>query len=350
MSMETHSGGCQCGAVRFRLTGTPGTSSVCYCRMCQKASAAHALALVSVGEAALEWTRGQPSWFQSSNAARRGFCDKCGTPLAYDAPDGLALSVLAFDDPDQVAPTIAYGTEVYLFDTTLRDGQQTPGIDFSVEDKIAIAELLDGSASIMSRAAIPAPIRPTRRFLRKRTKSAVHRLRHDQAGRRSASNDPGLAALISARRRCGLPCRQGLGLPRERWRSAAPTRKTSSRSARRRSRRSRRRQGGDGRLRAFLRRLQGQSRVCARLCADGLRGRRALGRAVRHQWRHPAFGDPRDRRRSPGMPGDRLGIHAHNDTGRRWPIRWPPWMPACARSRARSTASASAAAMPTWSR
>lgn len=32
---------------------------------------------------------------------------------------------------------------IYLFDTTLRDGQQTPGIDFSVEDKIAIASLLD---------------------------------------------------------------------------------------------------------------------------------------------------------------------------------------------------------------
>jgi 2-isopropylmalate synthase len=37
--------------------------------------------------------------------------------------------------------------------------------------------------------------------------------------------------------------------------------------------------------------------LCARLRQDGLRGRRALDRAVRHQWRHPAFGDPRDRRR-----------------------------------------------------
>lgn len=33
--------------------------------------------------------------------------------------------------------------KITLFDTTLRDGQQTPGIDFSVEDKIAIAAMLD---------------------------------------------------------------------------------------------------------------------------------------------------------------------------------------------------------------
>lgn len=111
MSSNTLSGGCQCGAVRFRLSGSPGTSSVCYCRMCQKASASQALALVSLGDATIEWTRGAPSWFQSSNAARRGFCSQCGTPLAYDAPDGLALSVLAFDEPDAVAPTIAYGVE-----------------------------------------------------------------------------------------------------------------------------------------------------------------------------------------------------------------------------------------------
>ncbi|MDF1607760.1 GFA family protein [Hoeflea sp. YIM 152468] len=108
---STLSGGCQCGAVRFRLTGAPGTSSVCYCRMCQKAAASPALALVSVGGASLEWTRGAPSWFHSSSAVRRGFCNQCGTPLAYDAPDGLALTVLAFDDPDCVPPVIAYGVE-----------------------------------------------------------------------------------------------------------------------------------------------------------------------------------------------------------------------------------------------
>ena len=32
---------------------------------------------------------------------------------------------------------------LYIFDTTLRDGAQTSGVDFSVEDKRAIAEALD---------------------------------------------------------------------------------------------------------------------------------------------------------------------------------------------------------------
>ena len=32
---------------------------------------------------------------------------------------------------------------LYLFDTTLRDGQQTQGVDFTAEDKVRIAHALD---------------------------------------------------------------------------------------------------------------------------------------------------------------------------------------------------------------
>ncbi|MCK4869054.1 MAG: citramalate synthase, partial [Alphaproteobacteria bacterium] len=32
---------------------------------------------------------------------------------------------------------------IYLFDTTLRDGAQTQGVDFTVADKVAIARALD---------------------------------------------------------------------------------------------------------------------------------------------------------------------------------------------------------------
>ena len=33
--------------------------------------------------------------------------------------------------------------KIYFFDTTLRDGQQTTGVDFSVEDKVKISNALD---------------------------------------------------------------------------------------------------------------------------------------------------------------------------------------------------------------
>ncbi|MGO4684924.1 GFA family protein [Hyphomicrobium sp. 2TAF46] len=110
-SKETHSGGCQCGAVRFRVEGTLADASVCHCRMCQKAFGSLYAPLVSVRGAELIWTRGQPKKFQSSNAAQRGFCADCGTPLTYEAPDGVALAIGAFDDPTGLAPKIQWGVE-----------------------------------------------------------------------------------------------------------------------------------------------------------------------------------------------------------------------------------------------
>ncbi len=91
---------------------------------------------------------------------------------------------------------------LYLFDTTLRDGAQTNGVDFTLADKLAIAACSTSSASIMSKAAIPAPIRPTPncsstdRKLAHATFTAFGMTRRPG---RSASNDPGLAALLEAK-------------------------------------------------------------------------------------------------------------------------------------------------------
>ncbi len=109
-----YSGGCQCGAVRFRVEGALGDASVCHCRMCQKASGNFYLPLVAVGDARLTWTRGAPKKFRSSNYAQRGFCGDCGTPLSYEAPDGVGLAIAAFDKPEEVAPTIQWGIEQKL--------------------------------------------------------------------------------------------------------------------------------------------------------------------------------------------------------------------------------------------
>jgi hypothetical protein len=123
-----YSGGCQCGAVRFHVEGPLGDASVCHCRMCQKASGNFYLPLVSVRQAKLTWTRGSPKKFRSSNYAFRGFCGECGTPLTYEAPDGMALAIAAFDDPSGIAPAIQWGTEAklpYVDEIPGLPGQQT---------------------------------------------------------------------------------------------------------------------------------------------------------------------------------------------------------------------------------
>ena len=89
---------------------------------------------------------------------------------------------------------------IYLFDTTLRDGQQTPGIDFSVEDKIAIAKMLDEFGIDYVEGGYPgANPTDTAFFEKKRTRrSAFVAFGMTKRAGVSASNDPGLAALIGA--------------------------------------------------------------------------------------------------------------------------------------------------------
>jgi hypothetical protein len=82
--------------------------------MCQKASGNFYAALVSVRDAKLVWTRGEPKRFGSSSHGTRGFCEACGTPLTFEAPEGIALAIGAFDDPSVAPPRIQWGIEAKL--------------------------------------------------------------------------------------------------------------------------------------------------------------------------------------------------------------------------------------------
>ncbi len=113
MSGET--GGCQCGAVRFRVTGELGRPSICHCRMCQKAFGGPYGALVTVKIAELEWTRGRPKRFASSNKVERGFCEACGTPLTFEwHPKMIDLAIAAFDDAAAIRPVVQMAVESAL--------------------------------------------------------------------------------------------------------------------------------------------------------------------------------------------------------------------------------------------
>lgn len=99
------SGGCQCGAVRYQVTGAQ-TPHLCHCRMCQKASGNYFLPLAWAPGDVLTIKRGQPSWFHSSDPVRRGFCATCGTPLFYDpvSEEGMAFTLGSLDDPAALPP------------------------------------------------------------------------------------------------------------------------------------------------------------------------------------------------------------------------------------------------------
>lgn len=91
---------------------------------------------------------------------------------------------------------------VYLFDTTLRDGQQTRGVDFTVADKIAIARALDALGVDYVEGGWPGANPTDDRFFAEPPKLEQARLVAFGMTRRpgrSAENDPGLAAILDAR-------------------------------------------------------------------------------------------------------------------------------------------------------
>ena len=113
MFPEIHTGGCQCGAIRFRVTGELKDASICHCRMCQKAAGNFFAALIGVPRDAITWTRGALATFNSSDKAARGFCPTCGTPLLYDYFESrhINLTTGSFDDPAQFPPQVQFGLE-----------------------------------------------------------------------------------------------------------------------------------------------------------------------------------------------------------------------------------------------
>ena len=117
-------GGCQCGAVRYRLEAVPSGTHVCHCRMCQKAGGAPFMA--SVLTSSFVVTRGALSIFKSSDIAERGFCAACGTPLTYRSLPGNFTTVTlgSLDDPNAFVPHTQYGTESRV--TWLAEALTTP--------------------------------------------------------------------------------------------------------------------------------------------------------------------------------------------------------------------------------
>src|SRR5262249_22506548 len=89
---------------------------------------------------------------------------------------------------------------LYLFDTTLRDGAQTNGVDFTLHDKLVIAGMLDDLGVDYVEGGYPgANPTDTELFGKDRgLKTTFTAFGVTRRPGRSGSNDPGLAALLEA--------------------------------------------------------------------------------------------------------------------------------------------------------
>jgi 2-isopropylmalate synthase len=91
---------------------------------------------------------------------------------------------------------------LYLFDTTLRDGAQTTGVDFSVEEKRRIAGVLDDLGIDYVEGGYPGANATDTQFLAETSSLKTATLTAfgmSKRSGRSISNDPGLQAVLAAR-------------------------------------------------------------------------------------------------------------------------------------------------------
>ena len=90
---------------------------------------------------------------------------------------------------------------LYLFDTTLRDGAQTTGVDFSLEDKRQIAALLDRLGVDYVEGGYPGANPLDTKFFEQKPTQRARFAAFGMTKRpgRSAGNDPGVAALLAAK-------------------------------------------------------------------------------------------------------------------------------------------------------
>ena len=100
------SGACLCGGVRYQITGARRNIINCHCENCRRTHG-HIAAYTSVNQSDLVLGSQQTlQWYhdQSPNTYR-GFCNRCGASLFWDARDGrnkMAVAAGSLDDSGEL--------------------------------------------------------------------------------------------------------------------------------------------------------------------------------------------------------------------------------------------------------
>lgn len=102
-------GGCACGAIRYRITGEAYDTGWCHCRLCQRSSGAPAMVFTTCKLVDFVVEQGEDAYgrIRLVEYGERGFCTRCGTSLTVHVdyqPDEIDVAAATLDDPEAVTP------------------------------------------------------------------------------------------------------------------------------------------------------------------------------------------------------------------------------------------------------
>jgi hypothetical protein len=104
---QTFTGGCLCGAVRYRCSDPTDAPTLCHCTSCRRGAGAHVVGWLTVPMDRFVFTVGAPQRYASSSGVERTFCAACGTSLTYRTaarPAEIDVTLGSLDDPHAAAP------------------------------------------------------------------------------------------------------------------------------------------------------------------------------------------------------------------------------------------------------
>ena len=88
-----YKGSCLCGDVQYEVSGALRPSVACHCTQCRKTSGHYWSATQTPTENLKVTTETGLKWFRSSDSARRGFCQNCGSSLFWELDGEGATSI-----------------------------------------------------------------------------------------------------------------------------------------------------------------------------------------------------------------------------------------------------------------
>jgi len=119
--VETLSGSCNCGAVRYTIASAPLVVAACHCTSCRRQSGSAFSVNLVVRASSMSVDGELASWIdddtESGEPLAREFCGHCGSPIRSvpsAAPTFVAVKAGTLAEPERFAPTMHIWTRSAL--------------------------------------------------------------------------------------------------------------------------------------------------------------------------------------------------------------------------------------------